>query len=291
MNYGQDFRSWKKKARHVVRRWAARRGWGRLPDFLIVGGQRCGTTSLYHYLRGHPQVLPALQKEVHYFDENFDKDISWYQAFFPVVPSMDPRRMLTGGRYLTGEASPYYMFHPHAPRRIAQLVPDCKIIALVRDPVERAYSHFTHKTRNKVEQESFEQAIERELGMIDAEEAKLTADETYHSFAHRKLSYLSRGVYHRQIARLFGYFGRRRVLVICSEDLFSDPGRVVAEALRFIGVDDLSWTPSAFPKRNFEGQKTAMKPETREFLVRFFHTHNEHLSDLLGRTFPWQQAA
>src|SRR5580692_9445955 len=124
-----------------------------LPGFLIVGAQRCGTTSMYRALSEHPEVRKAvLHKGVHYFDMNYGRGLGWYRAHFP----------LARGGGVTFESSPYYLFHPLAAERIAADLPGVKLIVLVRDPVERAYSAYTHERARGFETESFEQAIERE---------------------------------------------------------------------------------------------------------------------------------
>ena len=119
---------------------------GKLPDFIIIGCQRGGTTSLYNYITSHPDVEPASQKELHFFDYNFDKGLDWYKDQFP-------------DNKITGETSPYYIIHPHAPRRIAQAKPDVKILILLRNPGDRAYSHYNLEVKIGHEKLSFEDAI------------------------------------------------------------------------------------------------------------------------------------
>src|SRR5436309_16134274 len=108
-----------------------------LPDFIVIGAQKSGTGSLYAYLNGHPDVAGARVKEVHYFDLHYHRGVDWYLDQFPDEAAARPR--------CTGEASPYYLFHPHAPRRAFDLVPDARLIALLRDPVDRAISHYHHE--------------------------------------------------------------------------------------------------------------------------------------------------
>src|SRR5215470_750369 len=133
-------------------RFAARRATASaraLPDFLIIGAQKAGTTSLYAYLTAHRDVRPAGRKEVHYFDLGFTAGAElgegWYRSMFPLRArlALDGRR--TGRPVRTGEASPYYLFHPAAPQRAAALVPEARLLVLVRDPVERAWSHYRHE--------------------------------------------------------------------------------------------------------------------------------------------------
>jgi len=268
-----------------IRRAAALLGRGAMPDFIIIGAQRCGTTSLYHYLTKHPRILPALSREVHYFDINFDRHISWYQAFFPLISLRN--RNSTCPPYLTGEASPYYIFHPHVPHRISKYVPQSRLISILRNPVDRAYSHFLHETRIGEETLSFEEAIAKEEERIGGEELRLMKDENYDSFYHRAFSYLSRGIYHKQIAHWLNLFDREQMLVIISEEFFANPQSILSQTLSFLGINDTNWNPKAFVKHHYKGPYPEMKPEMRRYLIDYFKPHNQKLAELLGLELPW----
>ena len=112
-----------------------------LPDFLIVGAQKGGTSSLYAYLAQHPSVLPSFRKEVKFFDCNYFCGHTWYRAHFPL------RYKLSRGNRITGEGTPNYLFHPTALQRLALTLIDVKIIILLRNPADRAYSHYQHQKR------------------------------------------------------------------------------------------------------------------------------------------------
>ncbi|MEJ2557594.1 MAG: sulfotransferase domain-containing protein, partial [Anaerolineae bacterium] len=120
-----------------------------LPDFLIIGAQKCGTDSLFRYLGGHPCIKLASSKEAHYFDLKFDKGINWYRSHFPLIPYKYSVKRLRKQDLITGEATPYYLFHPHAPGRAAAIVPHVKLIVLLRNPADRAYSHYNHEVKYK----------------------------------------------------------------------------------------------------------------------------------------------
>ncbi len=185
-----------------------------LPGFLIVGAQRCGTTSMYRALSAHPAVRKAvLHKGVHYFDMNYDRGIGWYRAHFPLAVT---------GR-LTFESSPYYMFHPLAAERIAADLPGVKLIVLVRDPVERAYSAYAHELARGFDTESFERAIELEPDRLDGEAERIAARPGYLSHSYQHHAYLARGRYAEQLDRLERLFGRDRIHVVDSGDFFGKP--------------------------------------------------------------------
>src|SRR5260221_5257590 len=159
-------------------------GRGRLlPDFIIIGAAKAGTTSLYGWLSGHPYVSPASTKEVHFFDYNFFRGKDWYRTHFPLERDRAAFAQEHGRPFLTGEASPSYVSHYWAPRRIAAMLPDVKLIMLLRNPVDRAYSQFRMSQREGEEPlESFEEALAQEDGRLDAERAHAMADARYNSW-------------------------------------------------------------------------------------------------------------
>src|SRR5439155_3447898 len=145
-----------------------------LPDYLIIGAQRAGTTSLYLYLTQHPCVAPVvIGKGVHYFDVDFAKGPGWYRGHFPVAARRYLSRVGRDRPLITGEGSPYYLFHPLVPERVAALLPEARLIALLRDPVERAYSHYQHFVERGIETLTFEQALEAEPERLKGEVERL----------------------------------------------------------------------------------------------------------------------
>lgn len=255
-----------------------------LPDFLIIGAQKCGTSSLYRYLIEHPQAAPAARKEVHYFDWEYRRGTNWYRAHFPMAARKLVFRSLTGKRMVVGEASPYYLFHPHAPGRVKALLPDVKLIALLRDPVERTLSAYQHQVRRGREPLSFEEALAQEAERLRPEIARLERDEDYNSVVHRNLAYLARGIYADQISRWFEIFPREQLLVIRSEDFFTDTTATLTQVLEFLGLPH--WKPLAYRRFN-AAQYEDMAPATRQGLIEYFAPHNQRLYDLLGRDFGW----
>lgn len=270
----------------VVRRAAAGgRAWARahgdrermLPSFLILGGQRCGTTSLYRYLSEHPLVEPPLLKEIQFFTINHSRGLDWYRGHFPPVEA---------GRH-SFDASPYYLFHPLAAGRAAEAVPGAKLIALVRNPVDRAWSHYRHNVGLGVEPLGFEEALQAEPERLAGEAERLAAEPAYSSPGHRRYSYAARGEYEPQLRRWMHAFGPDRLKVVVSEELFGRTEEVFAGVLEFLGLPPHRLDRYEAFTRGGAGE-AGMRPETREALHRRFEEPNRRLAELLGRSLPWE---
>jgi hypothetical protein len=261
----------------------ATRSFRSLPDFLIVGEAKCGTTSLYDDIVRHPLVREAAVKEVHFFDLRFHRGLDWYRTQFPIQggarnggPAQHPIR--------TGEASPYYMFHPHAMSRIRQALPDVKLIAMLRNPVERAYSQYQHEWRQRREMLSFEEAVVREPERLRGERERMLQDERYNSFAYRRQAYLARGIYADQLRRLRELFEPRQLLVLKSEDYFTAPDSTLERVFAFLELPP--WQPRRFARRN-AGNYASMDTRVRRSLMEYFAPHNARLYALLGVDLGW----
>ena len=269
-----------------VRVGSATAGRRQLPAFLLVGAQRAGTTSLFRALMSHPLVHAAnYHKGVNYFDVNYGRDLAWYRGHFPTTTSL--RRSSRGrtGEPITFEASGYYMFHPCAPERIARDLPEVRIVAMVRDPVERAYSAWKHEHARGFETEPFERALELEDERLVGQEERMLADPTYQSFGHRHHAYVRRGQYAEQLLRLHRLFSPERVHVIESELFFTAPEETYAGLLDFLGL------AIVFPERfdRWNGRPSSPMAElTRLRLRAHFDGHDRALAALLGRDPAWR---
>jgi hypothetical protein len=202
-----------------------------LPDCIILGAMKCGTSSLYFYLASHPQVITPTRKEIHFFDNNFEKKVGWYRSHFPSIAKMK------SGIYITGEASPYYLYHPHVARRIYQTIPNVKLIALLRNPVDRAISHYWHQVNKGREDLPMEEAFEVEKERISADKERLKKEKQYYGFNHRHYSYLDRGKYVGQIERFERRFSSDQILILKSEELFFNAKETIEEVEDFLGIE------------------------------------------------------
>jgi hypothetical protein len=254
-----------------------------LPSFIVVGAQRAGTTSLFRALMSHPLVYSAnYHKGVNYFDVNYHRDFSWYQGHFPTTARLQRGR--ADGEPITFEASGYYMFHPCAAERMARHLPDVRIVAMLRDPVERAWSAWKHESARGYETETFEVALEREDERLAGEAERMVTDAGYQSFSHRHHAYVRRGQYAEQLLRLQSHFGAEQIHVIESESFFTQPEAAYGGLLDFLGLPPI--LPERFDRWN--GRPSGSMPlPTRTGLEDRFRPHDRALADLLGREPAW----
>ncbi len=258
---------------------------------------RCGTTSLNAYLREHPQISVSQPKEVHFFDQNFERGIDWYLQHFP---DSDSSRAV-------GEATPAYLYFPEVAARIATTLPDVKILLLLRDPVDRAHSHYWHNRSVGREKLDFADAIASEPKRLE------------HSRPYReRYSYLDRGRYGRQLENMLRFVPMERVLVQTFDELTSDPTTVYRRTCQFLGVAD-DYTPPivgqvtnafveyrsprvrdmtkglprrlrnavALLNRKDSGPYEPMKQETADFIRSETMEDNRAIASLVGVTPPW----
>ena len=219
----------------------------------MIGAQKAGTTALYAYLRWHPGITGPSWKEVSFFDRHWWRGEAWYRGQFP----------LRAGERLVGEASPSYLFHPLAPERARSLVPDARLVALLRDPVDRAYSQYQHEVALGREPLSFEDALAAEDERLRGEVERLVADPRAFSRAWWDHSYASRGRYAEQLERWLAVFPREQLLVVRTEDLGERPAETYASILSFLGADphELAGVPARLrPRLRADAAGDARRP-------------------------------
>jgi hypothetical protein len=257
-----------------------------LPGFLVVGAQRCGTTSMYRALVQHPAVMKAvLQKGVHYFDTDYGRGMGWYQGHFPLTAHARWVGRSAGMPPVTFEASPYYMFHPLAAERIARDLPGVRLLVMVRDPVERAYSAHAHELARGYETEPFERALELEAARLDGEDERLVADPFYVSLSHQHQAYRARGRYAEQLERMEKLVGRDRIHVVDSAAFFADPGPAFGGVLDFLGLPRRAGV--VFDRHNAR-PRSPMTEALRTELEEYFRPYDTRLAGWLGGEPSWR---
>lgn len=260
-----------------------------LPDVVVIGGQRCGTTSIFKALADHPQVLrPPVEKGVDYFTLHYGNGEGWYRSNFPLAAPARVRKAFRGGP-VPFEACTYYMFHPVAMERIANDLPHIRLVAMLRDPVERAFSAYKHELARGFETEhDFMKALELEDSRLEGEVDKMRADISYESFAHRHQAYRLRGQYAEQLERIFSLFPSEQVHVLDSESFFAAPHEEYRRLTEFLGLRP--FMPDRFDQHN--ARPSAPMPEdARRLLTDHYTAHDDNLESLLGRPPGWRRLA
>jgi len=243
----------------------------RLPDFIIIGAQKAGTTSLFHYLNNHPDVGPAWRKEIHFFDRWYSNGLDWYRAHFPLYAEAT----------ITGEGSTNYLQHPDAPLRMRHCIPNAKLIVMLRNPVDRAYSQHQMNVRKGIETLSFEDALE-------AEPYRLQNQPDCLSTEWRVASYLTRGLYASQLQRWLDQFPQEQLLVIKSEEFFEDPDKEFRRVLAFLDLEPC--VEARYEVLHDGGDYPRILPATRERLAAYYAPWNQQLYELIDRNLGWDDA-
>ena len=235
-----------------------------LPDFLIIGAARCGTSSLWANLAEHPRIRPPLpeaflqyasnHKEIHFFDKEhkFRKGADFYRRFFVGPPQ----------KFFYFESTPNYLYQPKVPKRVKTLLPDAKFIVMLRNPVDRAWSHYCNwKIKSRL-------------------------DESV--FYSPKSEILKKGIYYAQLSRWFEYFDRDQFLIIRSEDYFANERLVIKKTFEFLGLQPVLDTTAIYydPVKKTKGNPP-MSVKLRRDLKTFYRPHNNELERLLDRNFGW----
>ena len=228
---------------------------GRLPDFLGLGVQKGGTTTLQRLLEQHPGAFLPAAKELHYFSLHFAQGEAWYRAQFAAARS-DQR---------CGEITPYYVFHPQAPDRVQALLPQAHLIVLLRDPVERVLSQYFHTQRLGLEPLPLEAALAAEVKRLLGADDELAKPAGRHR-SHQEHSYLSRSRYEEQLPRWQARFPSQQLLVLRSEDLFEQPQRVWDRVLRFLQLEPWPLPALAQPANAGRGEAALVTPDLRAWL-------------------------
>ena len=261
-----------------------------LPDFYIIGVVKGGTTSLFEYLMMHPNTIQPIGKEIDFFGEYYKRGVNWYKCCFPLKYQKNKAEKSVSSKIITGEATPRYIDYPHAAKRIKALTPNAKFILLLRNPIERAYSHYVMNFNNgdeNLETLSFEEAIQNEEKRISGEYEKMIENENYYSWKYYDYGYLNQGIYAKKIKNWYKVFPKESLLILQSEKMFSEPKILFKRVLEFLNLPE--YTLDKFEKFKPGNYSNAQKiqPEIRKKLEDYFENHNKELYQLLGEEFNW----
>ena len=243
------------------------------PNFIIIGTAKSGTTSLYSYLTQHPQVLPAIKKEIYFWSRYFDKGIDWYLSHFPPIPEET--------KFLTGEATPTYINSWHTPERLFSFFPKIKLIVILRNPVDRAVSHYYHEVRSKMENKSLSEVISSQLERLQ-EIPESSLQEAYWNHISYYVSY---GVYIEFLKKWMTIFPREQFLILNSKDFYQEPETTMKKVFTFLDLP--KYQLKDYQKFN-SGYYPNIPPSIYSILSDYFKPYNQKLEEYLGMKFNWE---
>jgi hypothetical protein len=255
-----------------------------MPDFIVIGAQKSGTSSLFAYLKQHPQIVRPIFKEPYFFDRHYHRGLHWYGCNFPARSTIERRNERYGRRHLTFEATATYIFDSEVPGRIAKDIETRKFIVLLRNPVDRAISAYWHARRMGRETRSLDEALKFDLARYHAQIAFEGGWGPRPVGPPPRPAYVRRGVYHEAVIRWQQVFSPENLLVLQSEAMFADPAAIMTRVFAFLGV-----TPGHeidFEPHNV-GRYDQTDADARRLLGSFYRPHNERLSALTGNALGW----
>ena len=248
-----------------------------LPDFIIIGTVRSGSTSLYYNICEHPSVLEAAYDEIGYFDSNYHLGENWYRSMFPRKKMMNKIREDTGYS-ITGEDTPFYFWKKEVAERILSDMPETKLIVILRNPVDRAYSNYNLAVRENNEKLTFEEAIGEEIEFLSKNSFRETVD--------RFRSYLTKGMYVNQIKPWLDIFSREQLHFLSTEQMKNEPCETLDLVFKFLSI------PS-YDIKNLQERKLAnykqMNENTREQLIKYYKSYNEEFFGIINQKFEWDK--
>jgi hypothetical protein len=254
-----------------------------MPHFILIGAQKSGTSSVFSYLKQHPQILRPIFKEPYFFDRHYHRGLGWYGSNFPSQRTIDRRNDRLGRPHLTFEATATYIFDEKVPNRIARDLKTRKFILLLRNPVERVISAYWHAHRLGVESRSLAQVVDDDMRRYRSELAGVT-DNSLSALALSRPSFLKRGIYHEAVARWQSVFSPQDLLVLQSESLFAEPAAAMTRIFDFLDIPQpghIDYAPQNV------GRYDDRDAQVRELLREFYRPHNQRLNSISRTQFDW----
>ena len=247
-----------------------------LPDFLVIGSKRCGTTSLYEYLGQHPCIKKSSHDHIGFFDDNFHLGMGFYKSFFPTIFE----KMFfefKNGKLLTNDVTSSYIQNSQTATKIFQTLPNTKIIAILRNPIDRAYSEYNLDLRANPDIQSFETIIQNEIDNM----GNKNDDEVI-----KNKHYLKKGIYFDQLKPWFKLFPKKNILILSTEKFGKDTNNIFNIIFEFLNLENYNIENS---KRMQKGTYTKLNSKTREKLLKFYKLKNNQLYDLINEKFDWDK--
>ena len=255
-----------------------------LPDFIVIGGTRSGGMTLTKYIQEHPSVY--VSRNVHFFEFIASNNVNWYKRHFPSYIYKKKFLRKNKQKLVVGESTGTYLFHPDIPKRIKNILPNVKLIVMLRNPVVSSYSKYNHYKNEGLELNSFEDAIKMEIKRIDILKQNNELKSNNPDFNNNvNFHYLRHGHYAEKLKNWLKVFPRNQIHMVVNDEFNADLDKTVEETFSFLGL------PNHKTKNRIKhsvGKYPKLQESTKEFLIDYFKPHNEELYEILGRKLPWE---
>jgi len=254
-----------------------------IPDFLVIGAKRCGTTSLYQHLPEHPCISKSPHDNMGFFNDNFHLGVNWYKSFFPTTFTRNKIKSKFGG-FLAFDVTTKYMEEESTANNVYQTKPNMKIIIILRNPVDRAYSQYHLSVRQTAERRSFEDVVEENMNRLNKE-----SHEHYEikpKFSAKEDNYLKKGLYALQLRYWLKIFPRENILIVSTEEFESNQQIIYNKIFEFLNISKFEVKNT---KKMQKGNYPPIKSETRNLLLDYFRQHNHELFELINMKFDWDK--
>ena len=249
-----------------------------LPDFIVIGVKRCGTTSLYEQLPEHPDIMNSTQDNVGYFNNNFQLGINYYRSFFPTSWKTK------NGKIKTFEVTSSYIQKSKTAKNLFKTLPEIKLILMVRNPIDRAYSEFNLDVKEEEQEKTFEELINEEITRIEKEDESILSKNYVDKFSPKFRHYLRKGMYYEQLQPWLELFKKNQILIISAEEFENETQEIYNKIFHYIGVSKYQIKNTQKARK---GNYSKMNDHTRELLSKYFKPHNEKFFELIGRRYDW----
>ena len=254
-----------------------------IPDFLVIGAKRCGTTSLYQHLPEHPCISKSPHDNMGFFNDNFHLGVNWYKSFFPTTFTRNKIKSKFGD-FLAFDVTTKYMEEESTANNVYQTKPNMKIIIILRNPVDRAYSQYHLSVRQTAERRSFEDVVEENMNRLNKE-----SHEHYKikpKFSAKEDNYLKKGLYALQLRYWLKIFPRENILIVSTEEFESNQQIIYNKIFEFLNISKFEVKNT---KKMQKGNYPPIKSETRNLLLDYFRPHNHELFELINMEFDWDK--
>lgn len=249
----------------------------KLPDFLVIGGKRCGTTTLFEFLRQHQMIAEPVIDHMGFFDDNYSIGINYYKSFFPIKTEETAKK-------LDYDVTTSYLTSPFVAERVAKEIPNVKIIVLLRNPTSRAWSDYNASQKKDVSEEQFQSYIDDELQELEASDFEEKVSKNDYNMSEPFSNFIKKGLYAVYLKKWLKLFPRKNFLFISTESFSKDENKVFKQIFDFLGLSNFEIHKL---QRMSKGNYEKLNPKIKNKLDLFFASHNDELFKLINEKYDW----